>query len=232
MAHQHEHPHEHDTGRGPVADASVRVARESDAPAVGLVQATVWREAYAAVLPPEVVEAFEPAAFTRAWRSSLASPPQGVYRLLAACAGEQVVGFASVGPSQDPDASALTGELTAIAVHPQARRVGHGSRLLNAAVDTLRGAGADTIHAWLLASDEQTRGFFVRAGLSPDGAFRDRVVSPDGRTAREVRLVAAIGDVPEPADAAPADADTGSGSDADSNADANTPTGGQGQRGQ
>ena len=232
MAHQHEHPHEHDTGRGPVADASVRVARESDAPAVGLVQATVWREAYAAVLPPEVVEAFEPAAFTRAWRSSLASPPQGVYRLLAACAGEQVVGFASVGPSQDPDASPLTGELTAIAVHPQARRVGHGSRLLNAAVDTLRGAGADTIHAWLLASDEQTRGFFVRAGLSPDGAFRDRVVSPDGRTAREVRLVAAIGDVPEPADAAPADADTGSDADTDSNADANTPTGGQGQRGQ
>jgi ribosomal protein S18 acetylase RimI-like enzyme len=194
--HAHPHDHSHDHGSpapsGPVADASVRVARETDAPAVGLVQAEVWREAYAAVLPAEVVAAFEPQAFAKAWRASLASPPEGVHRLLAACAGEQVVGFAAVGPSQDPDASPLTGELTAIGVHPQARRAGHGSRLLNAAVDTLRGAGADTLHAWLLASDEATRAFLTRAGLSPDGAWRDRVVSPDGATAREVRLVAAI----------------------------------------
>jgi hypothetical protein len=83
--------------------------------------------------------------------------------------------------------------LSAIGVHPQARRAGHGSRLLNAAVDTLRGAGAYTLHAWLLASDEGTRAFLVHAGLAPDGAWRDRVVSPDGTTAREVRLVAAIG---------------------------------------
>ena len=34
---------------GPLADASVRVARETDAPAVGFVQAIVWREAYADV---------------------------------------------------------------------------------------------------------------------------------------------------------------------------------------
>lgn len=224
MAHEHQHEHQHGSARGPVADASVRVARESDAPAVGLVQATVWREAYAGVLPPEVIDAFEPAAFTRAWRSSLASPPQGVYRLLTACAGEQVVGFASVGPSQDPDASPLTGELTAIAVHPEARRSGHGSRLLNAAVDTLRGAGADTMHLWLLAGDEQTRAFFVRAGLSPDGAFRDRIVSPDGQTAREVRLVAAIGDLPETAAVPPG----GTGDVADAPADADD----QGQRGQ
>lgn len=215
-AHPHDHPHGHDqphghdhpqgqgASRGPVADASVRLARESDAPAVGLVQATVWREAYAGVLPPDVIATFEPAAFAKAWRTSLASPPDGVYRLLAACAGEQVVGFASIGPSQDPDASPLTGELTAIGVHPEARRAGHGSRLLNAAVDTLRGAGADTLHTWLLATDEATRAFFAHAGLSPDGAFRDRVVSPDGQTAREVRLVAAIGD-PEPEQQEPQD---------------------------
>ena len=37
MTHEHQHP------PGPLADASVRTARESDAPAVGLVQATVFR---------------------------------------------------------------------------------------------------------------------------------------------------------------------------------------------
>jgi GNAT superfamily N-acetyltransferase len=99
-----------------------------------------------------------------------------------------------VGPSQDPDASPETGELTAIGVHPQARHQGHGSRLLNAAADTLRQAGAETLYTWVLAGDEGTRAFLDRSGLVPDGAYRDRVVSPDGDTAREVRLVARLGD--------------------------------------
>ena len=192
--HPHEHPHDHphDQQRGPLADASVRTARESDAPAVGLVQDAVWREAYAAVLPEDVLAAFEPATFASAWRRSLAAPPAGVHRLLVACAGDQVVGFAAIGPSQDPDASPETGELTALGVHPQARRAGHGSRLLNAAVDTLRGAGAEAMATWILATDEPGRAFLTRAGLTPDGAFRDRIVSPDRATAREVRLVADI----------------------------------------
>ena len=185
-------PHEHASPRGPLADASVRLARESDAPAVGLVQAAVWREAYAAVVPADVLATFEPPAFAAAWRRSLAAPPEGVYRLLVACAGEQVVGFASTGPSQDPDASPSTGEVTALGVHPEARRAGHGSRLLNAAVDTLRAAGAEDVAAWVLAADEPTRAFLSHSGLHPDGAFRDRVVSPDGATAREVRLTASV----------------------------------------
>jgi ribosomal protein S18 acetylase RimI-like enzyme len=191
MAH-HDHAGHSAETPGPLADASVRLARETDTPAVGLVQATVWREAYASVLPAQVLETFEPQAFASVWRRSIAAPPPGVYRLLVACAGDQVVGFAAIGPSQDPDASPGTGELSAVGVHPQARRVGHGSRLLNAAVDTLRGAGADRLHTWVLASDEATRAFLLEAGLDPDGAFRDRVVSPDGSTAREVRLVADI----------------------------------------
>jgi GNAT superfamily N-acetyltransferase len=194
MSPHHDHGHQH--APGPLADASVRLARESDAPAVGLVQAAVWRDAYAGVLPAQVLDTFEPTAFANAWRRSLAAPPEGVYRLLVACAGDQVVGFASIGPSQDPDASPETGELSAVGVHPRARRAGHGSRLLNATVDTLRGAGAETVHTWVLADDEATRAFLVQAGLVPDGAFRDRVVSPDGLTAREVRLVAHLGTEP------------------------------------
>jgi GNAT superfamily N-acetyltransferase len=188
MAEQH-HGHAH-PGTGPLADASVRQARPSDAPAVGLVQAAVWQDAYAGVLPQEVLAAFEPQSFAAAWRRSLEQPPAGVYTLLTACAGEQVVGFAAIGPSQDPDASPETGELSALGVHPEARRQGHGSRLLNAAADTLRNAGAEVLHTWVLSGDEGTRAFLVRSGLAPDGAFRDRVVSPDGDTAREVRLVA------------------------------------------
>jgi GNAT superfamily N-acetyltransferase len=197
----HEHPHGQDAG--PLADASVRRARPNDAPAVGLVQATVFRETYAGRVPDDVVARFEPDAFARAWRESLASPPDGIHRLLVACAGAQVLGPCAIGPSQDRDAGAATGEVTVLGVHPDARRQGHGSRLINAGVDLLRDAGAEAVTLWLLAHDESTRGFVSGSGFTPDGAYRDRVVSPDGDTLREVRLSASLLDT-EPDDHRPA----------------------------
>ena len=197
MQHDHDHPTSaaselvHDHGGGaPVADASVRIARPGDVPAVGLVQAAVWRDAYAATLSPEVLERFEAHAFARVWRASLATPPSARHELLVACAGDQVVGFAAIGPSSDADADDAQGELLALGVHPQARRAGHGSRLLNAAVDTLRGRQFTRLTGWVLAGDEATRAFLVASGLSADGAYRDRVVDADGTLVREVRLVA------------------------------------------
>ncbi|GAA4404036.1 hypothetical protein GCM10023168_16150 [Fodinibacter luteus] len=196
--HEHDHPHPHadeprpHPGGPPFADASVRRARPNDAPAVGLVQATVFREAYAGRVPAEVVARFEPDAFARTWRASLDAPPGGVHRLMVACAGEQVVGLCAVGPSQDPDAGPAAGEVTVLAVHPDARRQGHGSRLLNAGVDVLREAGAESVAVWLLSDDERTRAFLAASGFAPDGAYRDRVVSPDGEALREVRLTASV----------------------------------------
>ncbi len=196
--HDHDHSHEHApaTGAAPLADASVRRARPNDAPAVGLVQATVFRAAYAGRVPDEVLSLFEPDAFARSWRESLSAPPEGVHRLLVACAGEQVAGLAAIGPSQDPDAGPAAGEVTVLAVHPDARRQGHGSRLLNASVDLLAEAGAESVTLWLLTDDESTRAFLTASGFAPDGAYRDRVVSPDGDTLREVRLTADLGEDP------------------------------------
>jgi hypothetical protein len=56
----------------------------------------------------------------------------------------------------------------------------------------LRGAGAESVATWLLADDEAGRSFLSASGFGPDGAYRDRVVSPDGQTLREVRLMSAL----------------------------------------
>jgi GNAT superfamily N-acetyltransferase len=187
-AHEHDHAHAH----GPVADASVRVARASDAPAVGLVQSVVYRHELAGVVPEAVLEQLEGPALAAVWRRALEGPSQGAERLFVALAGAQVVGFAAIGPSQDPDGGATTGELTNLCVHPDARRQGHGSRLVNAAVDGLRAAGATEVVAWVLANADATRTFLTGSGFGPDGAHRERVVGADDETASEVRLVAAI----------------------------------------
>ncbi|HEX6055112.1 MAG TPA: GNAT family N-acetyltransferase [Intrasporangium sp.] len=190
--HDHPHDHSHEHAHGPLADASVRVARASDAPAVGFVQAVVFREAYAAELAPEVIAQFEPRAFANAWRDSLEGEARGDGVLLVACAGEQVVGFAAVGASSDPDAGDETAELLVLGVHPEARRQGHGSRLLHAVVDTARARGRDRLTAWTLTSADGVREFLVAAGMGPDGAHRERVVGPEGETANEVRLSASL----------------------------------------
>lgn len=183
----------------PIADASARTARVSDAPAVGRVQAIVWRRAYADVLAPEALAQFEDRHFAKAWRAALENPPTRRHGLLVACAHDHVVGFVAIGPSADPDLTTHpegaddVGEILALGVSPEARRAGHGSRLVNAAVDTLRVKGFGRLVAWLLANDEDSRAFLVAAGMSPDGAFRDRVIDPQGSTVREVRLAADLG---------------------------------------
>ena len=112
----------------PTPDAGVRTAGPNDLPALGVVQALVWQEAYDGVVPPHVHAAFDPQAFAAAWRDSLRTPPEGVHRLLVACAGEQVIGFAAIGPSQDPDAGRRLGERQSRRGSGRGRRTGRIGR--------------------------------------------------------------------------------------------------------
>lgn len=183
---------------GPLADVAVRTGRTTDAPAVGFVQAFVYRHEYAHVLPREALEAMTGPQLGSVWRRSLEQPPTPRHRLLVATAGPKVVGYVVIGPAgEEPGLEHdTTGMILDGGVHPEARHLGHGSRLLNAAVDTLRAAGADeelaAVATWVLADAEGTRAFLEAAGFAADGAWRDRVVDDAGGTAREVRLVATL----------------------------------------
>lgn len=196
----------------PTPDAAVRTARLADADAVGQVQAAAWRAAYADLLGPEALEQVDAEAFAAQWSASLATPPGPVYRLLVATEGPELVGLVAVGPAEDDDAievadsgaadggedRPLVGEVLTIAVHPDHLRRGHGSRLLNAAVDTLRANDRTVVHLWLPEADTATRTFVEVAGLASDGAARERVVDESGRAVREVRLTARLDDEQPP----------------------------------
>ncbi len=199
--HRHDHGHEHAHGAdrpGPLADAAVRTGRTTDAPAVGFVQAFVYQHDFAGILPAEALAAMTGPQLGSVWRRSLEQPPTPRHRLLVATAGDTVVGYAAIGPAGDEPGlePGATGMIYDGGVHPEGRRSGHGSRLLNAAVDTLRAGdpeGALTaVATWVVADAESTRAFLQGAGFSPDGAWRDRVVDDEGGTVREVRLVARL----------------------------------------
>nr|WP_129336856.1 GNAT family N-acetyltransferase [Cellulomonas endophytica] len=188
---------------GPTADVSVRPAVPGDERALARVQVAAWRGTHTEVLGPDVLDRLDETAMTEQWAAAVTAPPAGGYRVLVACDGPRVVGLVSLGlvpdepgPEGPPGRGAPGGVLLALEVDPGHRRAGHGSRLLAAAVDTLRTDGADQVHTWVLDGDEGRRAFLRGAGLGPQGVRRTLATGtgPDGapRTVREERWAATI----------------------------------------
>src|SRR4051794_4074134 len=124
---------------GPSADVSVRVGWADDAPGIGAVQARAWRQEYAGLLPSEVLDTFDAEQFAGAWRRSLQAARDARQRVLVALERNTVRGFAVTGPASDPDLDPVAdGDVSELVVDPSYSRQGHGSRLVQACVDTLR----------------------------------------------------------------------------------------------
>lgn len=180
----------------PTADTSVRVAWAADAPAIARIQARAWRTAYAEILPADLLEALDEQAFATQWRSSLIKPADARNRVLVALDAGRPVGFAATAPSADPDSDPIVdGSVEAFHIDPDEVGGGHGSRLLNACVDTLRADGFSRAVTWLFSADDTLRSFFTSTGWSVDGAHRELDLYGDGSTrAKQVRLHCSVGE--------------------------------------
>ena len=177
------------------ADVSVRPAIAGDEAAITTVQVAAWRLAHADVLGAGVLDLLDERAMTASWRAAIIAPPGPDHRVLVACAGPRVVGFAAVAPiAADRAEEAPGGLLVSLEVDPTDQRAGHGSRLLAAVVDLLRTDGADQLSTWVLTGDEARKQFYREAGLGPDGAERTLSAgrAPDGRAVTEARWSALI----------------------------------------
>lgn len=161
----------------PAADVSVRPARAQDAPRIAAVQLRAWRAAYADLLPAAALD-LDAEEVAEGWRAAADSPPSQRHHVLVACEGTEVVGLVAVGPAEDPDSDPTDADLGTLLVDPGHTGAGHGSRLLTAAVETLREHGFVRAQAWLLAADDVLRRFLTSAGWAPDGSTRDLEV-PD-----------------------------------------------------
>lgn len=157
------------------ADVSVRVAWSEDAAAIAGLQVDAWRERFPADLPlpsPEEVAAV--------WSATLARPTDARNRVLVALERNRVTGFALCGPAGDPDCDPIAdGEVSEFTVAAADRGAGHGSRLLQAAVDTLVADRFTRAVTWCTSTDDALRGFLTAAGWATDGAHRS-LASEDG----------------------------------------------------
>jgi len=167
------------------AGGFARPARASDADDLTRVQVASWGCALAGVVPAatlaELTSEEASVLWRDRWREAISSPPTSRHRVLVAVsdsaapgsgpAAREVVGLVSAGPATDADRWPGTdAEIYEFRVQPDRIAQGHGSRLLQAAADTLVGDGFRTMSTWVLEADTDVRGFLESSGWAADGA--------------------------------------------------------------
>lgn len=143
----------------PTADVSARPAIAGDHEAVAQIQLAAWRD----LLGDDAVAGLPADEIAASWQAAIEQPPSRAHRVFVATDGPHVVGFAALAPA---------GEIISLDVAPEYRRLGHGSRLLAACVDTLRIAGATQVRAWSVRGDDARDAFLRGAGFAEGGVAR------------------------------------------------------------
>jgi ribosomal protein S18 acetylase RimI-like enzyme len=160
---------------------TVRRATVEDAPAMGRVHVRAWQAAYRGHMPDEYLDGLRAEERAAYWERGLRRDrPAGL--VLVAERDGQVVGFAAVGPTQDPEGA---GELYSINVDPDHWGTGAGRALLAAAQAELAGSGHAEAVLWVLPGNDRARRFYEVAGWAADGSERTSEVF--GAVVPEVR---------------------------------------------
>ncbi|OLF05477.1 GNAT family N-acetyltransferase [Actinophytocola xinjiangensis] len=180
-----------------MAEASVLPAQPSDAEEIARIQLDTWRTAYTDLLPPEVLDALDPAEAALTWRRTIEDGPA---RVFVAREGASVVGFCAAGPAPAEETASAAGEpakdaatvtlVSTLLVEPRWGRRGHGGRLLAAAGDALRAEGSTRGIAWVPEADKASVSFLERASWVRDGTVR--TLDAGGRPLREIRLTGTL----------------------------------------
>lgn len=176
----------------------VRLALPSEAGDIAAIQRRAWDHDESPALRDWLLSSVDLADLTEVWHRSISRPPEARCRVLVALSGsdgttaDSVVGFATTQPGDDPDSDpAQDGEIAEWTIDPTARSTGHGSRLLNAAIDTLRADGFARVSVWVASTDDVRRRLLTESGWAPDGSHRE--IGPhEDLTIKQVRLHTSI----------------------------------------
>ena len=145
----------------------LRAATPADAEAIAAVNVAAGRVGWAAFLPREHLERFEPPV--ERWRERLAAAGPR-YAWVATDDGE-VVGFAVACPCGE---GRYEGQVTGLYTHPRVWGRGTGRALLERAAAALAASGCRAAVLWTEERNRGPRAFYERAGWRPDGAVRER----------------------------------------------------------
>lgn len=165
-----------------VAEIGIRPASVDDAEHIAAVHIASWREAYTGVVPQEYLDNLDVASRTEVWRRTFADLDHAT-SVWVAQEDDEILGFASLGPSHDEDADRTTMEIYSIYLEPSAWGRGVARELMRTVVGALPPGAAVTL--WVLAANDRAQRFYRRNGFVADGV--ERMEEIGGQHFREVR---------------------------------------------
>lgn len=141
-------------------DIKIRSAQSKDAVEIARIHVDAWRDAYAALLPPEYLARLDPRIEAARWNRAAGSRLENT---LVADADGEVAGYAIIGPARGQRV-APAGEVYALYVETDWREQGIGRALIEAAFDRFRKRRLGEAVIWCLEGNFAARGFYERLG--------------------------------------------------------------------
>lgn len=157
-----------------LAQSIIRSAQASDVAAISLLHVRAWQLAYRGRMPDEFLDSLDPASRAEVWMKALGNADRLV---LVADSSAGILGFCSLIPSRDEDASPATGEIEAIYVHPDRLRSGIGSLLLDRIIIAARSRSFRQLSLWMLDGNAAALAFYQARGFLLDGTAKMQSVS-------------------------------------------------------
>ncbi len=150
-----------------------------DAAGIAAVHVAAWRSAYANLLPADYLAGMSLVRHTAMHHAAIARG-RGV---LVARAGDEIVGFCTVGQPRTPGLA--DGEVETLYVLDDWRDHGLGRRLLQSGAALLEARGCGSAYLWVL-QDNPSRWFYERLGGRPKMGSTTSVA---GRSFRQTAYV-------------------------------------------
>jgi GNAT superfamily N-acetyltransferase len=160
-------------------DIVVRPVRDVDAEALGRVHAACWHETYDHLISKAALENVSPRRLAELWTHWAQQGPQ--FRMFAALADGEIIGFVGSGPARDRDAPRLR-ELYFIYLLDRFHGTGTGQKLFDAAIEE-----GEEAYLWVAEDNPRAHRFYTRNGFTLDGASHTEPFL--GETLTEVRFV-------------------------------------------
>ena len=157
---------------------AVRPLRVHEVDQLGRVHVEVWREAYTEHMPADYLQSLDPVRSTEFWKLRFEmDEPDGIV-VVATGSDEEIVGFASAGPTRDKDAP-TEWELYAVNVLAAHHGTGVADQLITAVI------GDRPATLWVVAENARAMAFYARHGFVLEGGSK---VHESTRTP-EIRLI-------------------------------------------
>jgi len=159
------------------AEVKIRVAELKDCHKIAEVHINSWKIAYSGLLSELYLNSLELQERAAMWDKILKADFSKTH---VAVAGDDVLGFISIGPANDiPEENRVkdSGCIYAFYVAPQFWRKGYGFKLLRYAVTEMNGPYS-RLFLWVIADNIVGRNFYVSRGFKSHGVFKEEETEP------------------------------------------------------